>query len=51
LLREAHGVIGGLLQPPPPRLFANSREWRSAKLSKDGALPSYHPYGRCSANA
>ena len=37
LLREAHGVLGGLLQPPPPRLFSNSGEWRSAKLSKDGA--------------
>ena len=48
-LREAHGVLGGLLQPPPPPLFANSREWRSAKLSKDGALPSNHPYGSCSA--
>ena len=41
LLREAHGVIGGLLQPPPPRLFANSREWRSAKLSKDGKRVSF----------
>ena len=48
-LREAHGMLGSLLQPPPPSLFANSREWRSAKLSKDGALPSYHPYRSCSA--
>ena len=35
-LREAHGHLGSLLQPPPPPLFTNSREWSSAKLSRDG---------------
>lgn len=34
-------MLGGLLQPPPPPLFTNSREWRSARLSKDGARVAF----------